>query len=257
MPAPTQVAYTELQQAFDHFNATLFAGALSLPLFTLQREKRTFGYHSQKRFVERGTGQIVDEIAMNPSYFAIRSIPQTLSTLVHEMVHQWQFHFGKPGRGNYHNKEWADKMEQVGLIPSNTGEPGGKRTGDRMTHYILQGGAFDRSCDQLLTRAYTLSWLDRFPPMRPQDVGGVGDPAVEDGQDIFEPDDVEIEIPGVVFPPAEPEERSNRQKYVCPQCSAQAWGKPGLHLWCGGQDNRRQGTAVEHDPLPMEKYTHG
>src|SRR5690606_17386841 len=33
MPAPTQVAYTELQQAFDHFNATLFAGALSLPLF--------------------------------------------------------------------------------------------------------------------------------------------------------------------------------------------------------------------------------
>src|SRR5690606_37233909 len=120
-------------------------------------------------------------------------------------------------RGNYHNKEWADKMEQVGLMPSNTGEPGGKRTGDRMTHYILQGGAFERRCDQLLTRAYTLSWLDRFSPMRPQDVGGVGDPTADDLHDVVEPDDIEIEIPGVVFPPAEPEERSNRQKYVCPQ----------------------------------------
>lgn len=259
MPAPTQVAYAELQRAFDHFNVALFAGALSLPLFTLQREKRTFGYHSQKRFVERGTGEIVDEIAMNPAYFAIRTIPQTLSTLVHEMVHQWQFHFGKPGRGNYHNKEWAYKMEEVGLMPSKTGEPGGKRTGDGMTHYILKGGAFERTCDQLLTRAYTLSWLDRFPPVRPQDLGGSGSGLDPEGLD--EDEDGEdagidsIDIPGVVLP-SDPEERSNRQKYICSQCSAKAWGKPGLRLWCAGQDNKRIG-VVEHEPLPMEIYTRG
>ena len=32
------------------------------------------------------------------------------------MCHQWQQHFGKPSRNGYHNKQWADKMESVGLI---------------------------------------------------------------------------------------------------------------------------------------------
>lgn len=255
MTAPTEVAYHELQQAFDHFNQSLFAGALALPLFTLQREKRTYGYHSQKRFVERGTGQLVDEIAMNPAYFAIRTIKETLSTLVHEMVHQWQFHFGKPGRGNYHNKEWAGKMEQVGLMPSDTGEPGGKRTGDRMTHFILKGGAFERSCEQLLTRAFTLSWLDRYPPSRPPVPSGRDPEGLDGDEEEGDTDDLSVEIPGLVFPVED--ERSNRQKYICPTCLAKAWGKPGLHLWCAGQDNRRHGNVVEHEPLPMDIYTRG
>jgi hypothetical protein len=50
-----------------------------------------------------------------------------LSTLVHEQAHLWQHHFGKPGRGRYHNREWAAKMVEIGLIPSATGEPGGKQ----------------------------------------------------------------------------------------------------------------------------------
>src|SRR5262245_14971271 len=36
---------------------------------------------------------------------------QILSTLVHEMVHGEQHHYGKPSRGGYHNKQWADWME--------------------------------------------------------------------------------------------------------------------------------------------------
>lgn len=70
---------------------------------------------------------MVDEIAMNPVYFSIRTIKATLSTLVHEMVHQWQFHFGKAGRRGYHNKEWAALMERVGLMPSDTGQAGERR----------------------------------------------------------------------------------------------------------------------------------
>lgn len=37
-----------------------------------------------------------------------------LSTLVQEMVHLWQHHFGKPGRRRYLNKQWADKMDSLG-----------------------------------------------------------------------------------------------------------------------------------------------
>ena len=60
-----------------------------------------------------------------------RTNEQTLSTLVHEMTHLQQQHFGKPSRSGYHNKEWGLLMRAVGLIPSSTGEPGGKETGQR------------------------------------------------------------------------------------------------------------------------------
>lgn len=46
-----------------------------------------------------------------------------MQTIVHEMVHLWQYEFGKPSHRTYHNKE-ADKMA-IGLMPSNT-DLGGK-----------------------------------------------------------------------------------------------------------------------------------
>ncbi|HBB7295500.1 TPA: SprT-like domain-containing protein, partial [Citrobacter freundii] len=107
MNLPTPETYDELQRAYDFFNEKLFSNELPPCLITLQREKRTYGYCSFKRFVGRESGYTVDEIAMNPVYFSIRTIKATLSTLVHEMVHQWQFHFGEPGRRGYHNKQWA------------------------------------------------------------------------------------------------------------------------------------------------------
>ncbi len=57
-----------------------------------------------------------------------------LATLAHEMVHLWQHHFGKPGRGRYHNKEWAEKMKSIGLQPTTTGKDDGAETGDVMGH---------------------------------------------------------------------------------------------------------------------------
>jgi hypothetical protein len=61
------------------------------------------------------------------------------------MVHQEQDHFGKPSRNGYHNKGWGLLMERVGLMPSSTGKPGGKRTGQKVSHYILADGPFARA----------------------------------------------------------------------------------------------------------------
>ena len=33
-------------------------------------------------------------------------------------------------------------MKEIGLQPSTTGEPGGKETGQSVTHYILPGGPY-------------------------------------------------------------------------------------------------------------------
>lgn len=166
--SPTAQAYAELQAAFDHYNRELFGGELPPCLITMQREKRTYGYFSSERFVHRHDRSKTDEIAINPSYFAVVPLLEVLQTLVHEMVHAWQFHFGKPGRRGYHNKEWADKMEAIGLMPSSTGKPGGARTGEKMAdyRYALRSGrngtsiATTRTADRASRRSVALSWGD-------------------------------------------------------------------------------------------------
>lgn len=95
--------------------------------------------------LERGRAgkKVVHEISINPD-FMNREDRDWHSTLVHEMCHLWQEDFGRPSRGGYHNSQWADKMIQVGLMPSDTGEAGGKRTGQSITHYIIPGGKFEQ-----------------------------------------------------------------------------------------------------------------
>lgn len=242
---PTIEAYDELQQAFDFFKAELFDGELPDCLLTLVREKNTYGYCSYKRFGRR-SGEQVDELAMNPAYFASRTIRDTLSTVVHEMVHVWQAAYGKPGRGRYHNVEWGDKMEAIGLMPSNTGKPGGKRTGDQMTHYIIKGGRFDVACSKLLTKEFTLSWLDRFPVVDP--VSPLTFPKVRTDPDDDEDDEVEGELegdddnyieplpPGLIEPPSGKVNKSNRVKFTCPKCLQNLWGKPTSRALCGMPD---------------------
>lgn len=224
---PTSQAYGELQTAFDHYNRELFDGALPLCLITMQREKRTYGYFSPKRFVHRHDKQTTDEIAINPSYFATVPLLEVLQTMVHEMAHAWQEHFGTPSRRTYHNAEWADKMESIGLMPSSTGKPGGKRTGEKMADYPIPGGRFLQATDALLANGFFVSWLDRHPPA--QRIGATGD---DDAGDLVE---LVGEL-GELLVPQEPRNRSNRVKFRCPECGAQAWGKPGLKLLCGGDE---------------------
>ena len=81
-------------------------------------------------------------LSFNPDSFESRTAEDVLSTLAHEMAHAWQHHFGTPSRAGYHNVQWGGKMEEIGLMPSNTGKEGGGRTGQQMTHYIVDDGPF-------------------------------------------------------------------------------------------------------------------
>lgn len=63
---------------------------------------------------------MTDEIAMNPGYFAIRSLRKTLSVLAMNgapvAVPLWR---ARPAW--LPQQEWAARMEALGLMPSNTG----------------------------------------------------------------------------------------------------------------------------------------
>lgn len=175
---PTTETYDEIQRAFEHFNTELFGGRLPRCLITLPRQHDTYGYFSANQFVNLGEdskGEFCHEIALNPTYFAIRSIPETLSVLVREMVSLDQLlnTEGKPPRRRYRNREWADMCEAIGLMPTDTGKPGGKRTGDSVQTYIIEGGLFDVSSAMLVDNDFKLSWVDRFPPQLDQEAGDV------------------------------------------------------------------------------------
>ncbi|MDO9103664.1 MAG: SprT-like domain-containing protein [Methylovulum sp.] len=204
---PTQETYSALQAAYEHFNRELFAGELPECLITLQRkEKRMYGYFWGQRFEELGGEQKTDEIAMNPQHFKQRTIEEVLSTLAHEMAHQWQAHCGTPSRKAYHNREWAEKMESIGLMPSDTGQPGGKKTGQQMTHYIIPGGLFEQVCAALLFDGFHLAW----------------------GEIVVDIDEDQVEKGG-----GSGKGKTTRVRFTCPDCDANAWGKPTLKLICG------------------------
>lgn len=75
---PAIKAYSELQQAYDWFNLSLFDKALPDLLITLQRGRNTFGYFAPERFTGESS---VSELAMNPDYFGGRSLADTLLSL--------------------------------------------------------------------------------------------------------------------------------------------------------------------------------
>jgi hypothetical protein len=75
-----------------------------------------------------------------------------LSTLVHEMCHAWQQTYGKAPRRGYHDQQWAAKMREIGLPPSDTGEERGKETGQSMSHYIIPEGRYAQAYAKLAVR---------------------------------------------------------------------------------------------------------
>lgn len=138
---PTKEIYQELQGTYNFFNEELFAGELPKCLITIQRKRSTKGYFAPKWW-KNTKGRYTDEIALNPDFIKEYNVKEALSTLVHEMCHLWQEHYGKPSDHGYHNKQWAQKMQLSGLTPSDTGQAGGEMLGYTMTHYITPNGIF-------------------------------------------------------------------------------------------------------------------
>ena len=228
---PTHSAYTELQTAFDYFNHELFDGKLTDCLITFQRKNRTYGYFSAGRF-EDINGLKVDELALNPVYFTVIPLEEIMQTLVHEMVHQWQQYFGKKGRRGYHNKEWSEKMEEVGLMPSSTGKPGGKKTGEKMMDYIIEGGLFEIKLASLLSTNFRVSWFDRFPPISGIQKLIQNSPDDESYADLLDTWGVEVDLEGNVKSTTNQSVTQSRLKQTCPSCHVSIWGKPSLKILC-------------------------
>ena len=195
--AITPAEYRAFQDAYDFFNAQLFGGTLPHVLVTLQRHAKARGYFSPERFSGRIEKMAVHELALNPDSFTERSDEEILSTLAHEMAHVWQQTHGTVPRRSYHDRQWAAKMKEIGLQPSTTGAPGGKETGQSVTHYIIPGGGYAKAYVKLKARGFQVHWQSA-------------------------PEGKEAKA-----------KKASKTKFTCPDCGQNAWAKPDALLICG------------------------
>jgi predicted SprT family Zn-dependent metalloprotease len=182
---------------FEYFNRELFENRLPACLLNFSRKARTFGFFAPQRW-QGGAEEVRHEISLNPSTLRSRRPIEVVSTLVHEMVHLWQQDFGQPSRRGYHNGQWAQKMDDVGLVPSSTAAPGGARVGQLVSHYIASGGRFEKAFEAMPSE-YLLPWS------------------------CEEPDETK----------GKPTRSRNKAKYTCSGCETNVWGAPGLLIVCG------------------------
>ena len=213
----------EFHTAFRYFNQHLFGNTLPEVVITTARHgKNTLGFFASESYKAREFDPeeekslppeyTVHEISIMPDMMDDRSDKEILSTLVHEMCHLWQQEYGTPSRGGYHNREWGNKMKELGLQPTKFGKldsrnvqywnkrkgelpPGdGPETGQQMSHFIMIGFKFDVTADALLETGFKLS-LQQFKKFT-------------------------IERP------------KSKVKFTCPQCHQNAWAKPGARIAC-------------------------
>jgi predicted SprT family Zn-dependent metalloprotease len=201
---PTKSTYLSLVQAYQLLNTALFDGELPNCLVTLQRKSNCRGYFAGARFVTRDGLQTTDEIALNPSTFKERNTRCILGTLAHEMAHLKQHHFGKPGAGGYHNLQWAQMMLEIGLKPVSIDQPG-RMTGNKVTHEIIEGGAFDIAIAEIIKNGVEIDYVEAWDEVTKTKAA-----------------------------------KKLKVKYTCGQCGVNCWAKPDCTFTCGQCDEEMQ-----------------
>jgi predicted SprT family Zn-dependent metalloprotease len=204
---PSREQWDALLAQFHYFNEVLFDGTLPEVMLNMSRHARSNGFFAPDRW-RRGAGatgpegkdESTHEISLNPDQLG-REPRAVAGTLVHEMCHLWQAVHGKQASRGYHDKEWGTKMEMVGLMPSSTAAPGGKRTGKRVSHYVIEGGPF------------ALAWKNMPESMQLPWRSGMSI-AAEAGVEQKKQKD------------------PSKLKYTCSGCKTNVWGKRGLSISC-------------------------
>ena len=200
-PMPTSQTYISLQMAFAFLNARFFNCSLPHVLITLQKKNGAGGFFAGSSYSTRDGSEIIDVIALNPTYFAEQNDAELLAIIGHEMCHLWQHRFGTPPTRGGHDEQFAKKMISIGLIPSQSGAPNGRKTGRKMSHYIEPGGLFDVACRELLATTTVVTYVERIDAAR-QTLGL--------------------------------KKRASKSTFVCPGCKWQIWGKPDTRVRCDG-----------------------
>lgn len=191
-----------LNKIFDLLNEAFFESELSRPTITIQSTPKAYGHFSLREdtWISKLGG--THEINIGAGTLA-RPIEEVAATLLHEMVHYWNYQNGVQdcSRGNtYHNRRFKEAAESRGLIVSHSDKYGWSHTtpSDELLEFVLDNGL----TDILISR-------NEFTGFQ---IGGTG---IHSGT-------------GMALPPR----RSSSRKYVCPCCGVSIRATKAVNIAC-------------------------
>ena len=136
-----------LNKLFDLLNYRFFEGALSRPTITIQSTPRAYGHFSLREdtWISKLGG--THEINIGAGTLA-RPIEEVVSTLLHEMVHYYNYENGIQdcSRGNtYHNKHFKQEAESRGLNVTHSDRYGWSHTEptEELLDFVIDNGLTD------------------------------------------------------------------------------------------------------------------
>ena len=191
-----------LNKVFDLLNEEFFEGELSRPTITIQSTPKAYGHFSLREdtWVSKLGG--THEINIGAGTLS-RPIEEVAATLLHEMVHYYNYEMGIQdcSRGNtYHNRRFKEAAEARGLIVTHSDKYGWSHTSpsDRLLEVILDNDL----TDILINR-------NEYTGFR---ITGTG---TRSGA-------------GAVLPP----KRSSTRKYICPCCGMSVRATRAVNVAC-------------------------
>ena len=113
--------------AFNHHNKNIFNNELEFHLYSINRND-IMGFFS---------GEVLTKENWKDKSFHIK--------LLHYMLHLVQEKERTASPRGYHNKRFAELSDKIDLPATVTGLPGGKNTGQYMSHYCIPNGISDNS----------------------------------------------------------------------------------------------------------------
>ena len=177
-----------LNKIFDLLNEEYFENALTRPTITIQSTPKAYGHFSLREDTWVSKQGKFHEINIGAGTLA-RPIEQVVATLLHEMIHYYNFVKGIQdcSRGyTYHNKRFRDAAELRDLEVTRSEKYGWAHTAptDALLEFVLENGLTDIQINRNEFTGFQIT--------------GTG---THSGT-------------GVVLPP----KKSSTRKYICPCC---------------------------------------
>ena len=136
-----------LNKIFDLLNEEYFESALTRPVLTIQSTPQSFGHFSLREDTWVSKLGASHEINIGAGTLA-RPIEEVVASLLHEMVHYWNYEMGVQdcSRGNtYHNRRFKEVAESRGLVVTRSEKYGWAHTApaDDLLEFVLKNGLTD------------------------------------------------------------------------------------------------------------------
>ena len=191
-----------LNSIFDLLNKRYFESALSRPIITIQSTPKAYGHYTLYDAWSVDGEKGMREINIGAGTLA-RPIEDVAATLLHEMVHYYNFVNGIQDcsrGGTYHNRRFRDSAEDHGLIVNHHDKYGWTITSpsDRLLQFCLNN---DLS-DILINRNEFFTYRGTG--------GGTHSPA----------------------PPTTITKTSSTRKYICPCCGNSVRATKSVNIAC-------------------------